>query len=144
MVIFKDISRNASSSRGHQILCYHKLPLKIFTQNFLGIPWWLSGLRNWHCFCDSGHCCGMGSLIPGCCRKRKKKISLDPNPGLLRVANQGQISGWGAGVRRKRPPKKRQKLKAVRSRPLLSYAGASVTWAPASGPRMAGDPASVL
>ena len=30
-----------------------------------GVPWWLSGLRIWHCHCSSlGYCCGVG-LIPG-------------------------------------------------------------------------------
>uniref|UniRef100_A0A8D1NRS6 Epidermal growth factor receptor pathway substrate 15 n=1 Tax=Sus scrofa TaxID=9823 RepID=A0A8D1NRS6_PIG len=31
----------------------------------LGVPWWLSRLRIWHCHCGgSSHCCGVG-LIPG-------------------------------------------------------------------------------
>ena len=31
----------------------------------VGVPWWLSGLRIWHCHCcGSGYCCGSGS-VPG-------------------------------------------------------------------------------
>ena len=31
----------------------------------IGVPWWLSRLRIWHCHCcDSRHCCGL-SLTPG-------------------------------------------------------------------------------
>ena len=40
-------------------------------QEKLGVPWWLNGLRIWHC-----RCCGVG-LIPGpgifMCRRCKKK-----------------------------------------------------------------------
>ena len=42
-----------------------------------GVPWWLSGLRTWHCHCcSSGYCCDMGS-VPGlgtstCCRCNQK------------------------------------------------------------------------
>lgn len=36
------------------------------SQNFIGVPLWLSGLRIWHCYCNSvlNRCCGSGS-IPG-------------------------------------------------------------------------------
>ena len=45
----------------------------------LGVPLWHSGLRTWHCHCNSlGHCCGVG-LIPGpgislCHGHRQKRI----------------------------------------------------------------------
>jgi len=30
----------------------------------LRVPWWLSGLRTWHCHrCGSGPCCGVGSIL---------------------------------------------------------------------------------
>ena len=33
------------------------------TEMFLGVPWWLSGLRIWCCHCSSlCHCCGTGSV----------------------------------------------------------------------------------
>ena len=44
----------------------------------MGVPWWLSGLRLWHCHCcGCGYCCDSG-LIPGlgnsaCCRYSQKK-----------------------------------------------------------------------
>ena len=33
--------------------------LSVINKTLLGVPWWLSGLRIWHC-----HCCGPG-LMPG-------------------------------------------------------------------------------
>ena len=45
----------------------------------IGVPWWLSALRIWHCHCcGSGYSCGAGS-IPGpgtftCCGNGKKRI----------------------------------------------------------------------
>ena len=38
------------------------MPLKMAK---MGLAWWLSGLRIWHChFSGLGHCCG-ADLIPG-------------------------------------------------------------------------------
>ena len=51
----------------------------------MGVPWWLSELRIWHCHCCGlGHCCGVG-LIPGpgisaCHRQTHKKSQLCMDP----------------------------------------------------------------
>ena len=39
--------------------------ISVSTKYSLGLPWWLSGLRTWHCHgCSSGHCYGV-ALISG-------------------------------------------------------------------------------
>ena len=64
------------------LLCFTHVTYP-FQNEFGGLPWWLSGLRIWHCHCScSGCCCDMGSIsspeIFSCCGQgqKKKKISL--------------------------------------------------------------------
>ena len=63
---------------------------KIFSR----IPWWLRGLRIWHCHCYGlGHCCGVGSIpglgtsaCHGCGQnKNKKRYSQSVNPILIYI-----------------------------------------------------------
>ena len=61
-------------------------PKKGTIQNIgIGVPWWLSRLRIWHCHCcGSGCCCGVG-LIPDlgtfschrCSWNQKQNVSID-------------------------------------------------------------------
>ena len=41
-----------------------KKPNRKLIENPVGVPWWLSGLRIWHCHCySSGGYCGTGSIF---------------------------------------------------------------------------------
>ena len=47
------------------ILRAHSSVLQVLYKQVLGVPWWLSGLRIWHCHCCGlGCCCGTDS-VPG-------------------------------------------------------------------------------
>ena len=55
---------------------------------FMGVPWWLSGLRIWHS-CSSGYCCGSRSIpdlgasaCPGHSQKKRMTFLKESEDGL--------------------------------------------------------------
>ena len=63
-------------------IVYKRLIYKIF-KDLRRAPWWLTGLKIWHCHCcSSGHCCGAGSTPgPGnsaCCKHSPKNHKTQP------------------------------------------------------------------
>ena len=59
LIIHNKVYENQqTSSRRNQVLSRN-------TARILGVPWYLSGLRTWHCHCCGSGCCCGADLIPG-------------------------------------------------------------------------------
>ena len=84
-------SHNQSSKSANLLYLWIQLTpdcgeLYVFIEKNPRVPWWLSRLRIWHCHCcDSGHCCGVGSipyLGTSACHGHGQKEKIRQNPGV--------------------------------------------------------------
>ena len=78
----------------------------------VGVPWWYSGLRVWHCHCcGSGHCCGASSVFglgtSACCwhgQEKKSKHTRTHCKGAPPNPQRKRPSPWGSDKQKAAPP----------------------------------------